>query len=391
MIAYLSFQRSNRIRPDSLALDTDRSALISSTIFSPSDDLELLIWALDRGYAGKVANPAAYASLRQKLDDLKRSENLTFTQTEFRDALNGLLKSFPDGHLYAAIDLFKESELYEATDGSCAYGVPRKKTRNKRPWGFDFDPLNTRTLILQIESFEMIPEEFEALTEQYSLLARSDKLIIDMRGNRGGNLNYVSRLAAFLWGQPLRGYSPIQYYPTPYKRSHQLTGSVQDVLRNNYWLLSTRQDRRVIHEFSHSPVETMTGIDTENEPHDIIIDRDASRGYQGEIALLVDENCASACERFLEALEAHPRVKTFGSKTTGAVKYGNIGILELPKSKLQISIATEFVDYKDARETEHLGYSPTFSHQTIEAVSATLRREQPRAPANSTHKSSLRK
>ena len=69
----------------------------------------------------------------------------------------------------------------------------------------------------------------------------------------------------------------------------------------------------------------------------------------------------SACEKLVEALEAHPYVKTIGSRTAGAVQFGNITMLVLPKSMIGIDVATSYVQYKDDRHVERFGYEPQIS------------------------------
>jgi hypothetical protein len=81
--------------------------------------------------------------------------------------------------------------------------------------------------------------------------------------------------------------------------------------------------------------------------------------YSKPIVLLVDKNCASSCETFVELLGDLPNVVVIGSHSKGLLHFGNVGVTLLPNSKIIFSGGiTEYQYSNDA--PEGIGYTPTF-------------------------------
>lgn len=386
-IAFQIHSRMHRLVPDSLALTPSGLSVGETQSISVGKDLRLLNYALDNGYAGKFANPDKFIELKNKLRDFEETHSAPITKSQFQVELNSIFQSFPDGHLSASTHFSQSTKsLIERAQPLIAEKI---NLDDFKQWSLNFTGKSDRIADLKITSFAMDDSETEDLISNLYLLARSDNLIVDLRGNLGGSIATATKLAAFIWGLPARCDCSIQLFPTPIKSVHTLYGSAAQTLQNNYWLLSTIQPDDVVRDFSHSPVQVPPDLHTETRDQEFPAGHKFG-GYEGKIAILVDENCASACEKFVEYLEANPRAVTFGTRTLGAVKFGNIGILPLPESNLFVTLATSYVEYSDDRTTERTGYLPkrqtTRSDQALSEASAWFAADI-RLPANEHHNS----
>jgi C-terminal processing protease CtpA/Prc len=104
----------------------------------------------------------------------------------------------------------------------------------------------------------------------------------------------------------------------------------------------------------------------------------ASNGVQAafgqKVYVLVDRDCAWACERTLEVLERLPGRVLVGENSAGAVEYGNPGKVRLPKSHIVVQLATMSRHFSDGRHPENTGYAPDVRvEQGRDALDTALR------------------
>ena len=85
---------------------------------------------------------------------------------------------------------------------------------------------------------------------------------------------------------------------------------------------------------------------------------DPTKGYPHPIYILADHGCGSAGESTLALLRVNPQVKVIGENTYGAVHFGNQGKFFLPESKIQVGMGTHFVESRDGKFYEKVGYAP---------------------------------
>lgn len=311
-------------------------------------DIDLLVYTFENGYGGK---------------DYLKTEVVEFTNTLKRviaDYPNGLelyklqiiidesLKKIPDGHLAVSADEPARTERSPASlDATC-------KT-NKESHFEELNLQGKKTLVATIPSFLISDQANQKnLVDTFSeKLSKSDSLILDLRGNRGGYENIPLQLAARLWGEPYREENTIQYYPMPIKLTNYLKNKlVYTLWSNNETEFENRKIPTQEEDFLAYTQEDLN-LYLDDPPHL------QENGFPKPIYILVDGYCASACERMLEATEMHPNVKVIGEKTAGAVQFGGVGTLALPESHLIVSIPTGRIEYTDNRKVEKIGYTPS--------------------------------
>ncbi|MBK9322903.1 MAG: hypothetical protein IPM97_08165 [Bdellovibrionaceae bacterium] len=75
--------------------------------------------------------------------------------------------------------------------------------------------------------------------------------------------------------------------------------------------------------------------------------------------VIIDNGCGSSCESTLDALRVHPRVKVVGQNSKGKHAYGNVFPLTLPKSGLDVILASHHWQFVDNKNIENWGIPPT--------------------------------
>jgi C-terminal processing protease CtpA/Prc len=102
------------------------------------------------------------------------------------------------------------------------------------------------------------------------------------------------------------------------------------------------------------PDEKITKIPSAAAPFE------GAKGFDHPIIILADRLCGSSGESTLAMLRMHPRAKSYGENTYGAIHFGNQGIAWLPMSGIRIQMGTHYVSSRDGGFYESVGYPPDF-------------------------------
>lgn len=78
------------------------------------------------------------------------------------------------------------------------------------------------------------------------------------------------------------------------------------------------------------------------------------------VMVLMDSHVASAGEGFVRALAQLDNVVFIGLNTYGALLTGDVGVCQLPHSKLYLAVGTSLLQEKDFVNRDGLGYFPDF-------------------------------
>lgn len=342
-----------------------KSTLLSSDI---KKDIRHLIYALENAYSGRLVYPEQY---HQMISELRSLEKIThLSHEDYSRKLSLTLANMPDGHLGVTST---ESEIHLSSSANRPANGNSRKVRGKN------------VQIMNLPSFFLpLKETGNSIIENVEReMTTADAFIFDLRGNSGGYVEIPLKISALLWGEPYRDNNQIQYFPMPIKSTGTLKNPVAFALfKNNEVLFHTKHGKRIDSETRKSFFESVLTFNeyeyggtvkkgsydeynfapiSEIEENTLTYEDSQLkiRGYNRPIFIIVDSHCASACERFLEALEDHPHVKTIGnSRTMGATQFGSIGQLALPESHLIVRIPTSYITYKDGRIIEKRGYEP---------------------------------
>ncbi|WP_409477809.1 S41 family peptidase [Pseudobdellovibrio sp. HCB154] len=319
-----------------------------------SSDIDLLIHTLDEVYAGKVADPENFKIL---VDDLTQIKTLSLGQIAFFQKIQEALEKFPDGHLQAVLGDVK----YKVSRTMAS--LPEKDKPEEDTQFKEIQINNKKALVVTIPTFlveDPINRQniINTLTEKSKVV---DSLILDLRGNSGGYRDLALQIGAVLWGEPFRDGAMMQYYHIPVVKSREWYNKPIHKLRLNLMKSQHIANEYVfrVEKYLNDPEAIFS--DASFEEQNMYLEEEMQiekNGFAKPIYVLVDEYCASSCETMLDALEMHPYATSIGTKTAGAVKYGNPVLLTLPASAIDLLISTSYIEYIDKRNTERKGYRP---------------------------------
>ncbi|QLY25777.1 S41 family peptidase [Bdellovibrio sp. KM01] len=366
------FQFNQELSPKDLEVSridfSDRKEVLTSKDIDK--EIKYLLYAFDHAYSAKSIYPDQYQRMIDELQLLSATKNMAMD--EYLNKLQKIFSIIPDGHLRVSRIESDDSSLESARAPSSVFSDPV----------LSLDP--HKVAVKQIPSFIMEEKDIRDLIGEVEKdMQKSKALVFDLRGNSGGYVEVPLKIAALLWGEQYREGSEIQYFPMPIKRNGKIGHPVIHALGKNHLILfQTERGKRIDAEARRGMLQKILdyneyeyggtvkklvydeyAFQPTNEYEDNNLTYENShlkdRGYNRPIYIVIDETCASACERFLEAMEEHPHAKTIGSRNTrGCVQFGNVGLLVLPESHLAVSISANYISYKDGRIVENIGYKP---------------------------------
>lgn len=350
---------------DELILKDDFDFTIPTSLSSReiSSDIDLLKIALEKAYGGRDYIPKMQmVNLLLDLDQIK-SKSIT-SSSELCTQIDDALSLVSDGKLKASLE---NNECGLKRKALKRYGSVGKNLHTKlRPsWAIKY--IQVKRKKVPVIAITSLPNEDDpALKGLFPTLRkamrRSQALIIDLRGNDGGDDTVGNLLTNYLYGE--ESPNPLDYIiksQTAETMALLVNGYKHQILinrKNNievpgYIMKRLRDSKRKYAQAKRGELAMVQKSAVMSGPP-----YNANKGYKNPIYVLVDAECASSCESILEALEAHPKVVTVGENSAGLVHFGNTGILVLPESKISIQMATDHWVYKDARFVEGVGYGP---------------------------------
>lgn len=326
-------------------------------------DVDILVYALRNGYSGaKHMPPEPFGQLVERLEKISRLGGMK--RKVFCEEVGRVLEMAPDNHLRVTSGCAarQDSDLVKAPIGK------NIATKTSAPFFMKKEKLGKRSVgVIGVSSLPSHKEEvWNGFAERAArLINSSDALIIDFRGNSGGDDTKALQLASLLYGSEAPDPRIIFQRKTPESLA----------LQKNAYLASKAEFERKGKAVPSYVQENIKEIENEfilAEKHEIpaekIYEKSAvrefneERAFKGQIYILQDGGCASSCDSFLEAMEAHPKAVTVGLSSGGFVHFGEVAPLQLPFSKIRIQISTKFFQYPDGRFVEKAGYSPKIKY-----------------------------
>jgi C-terminal processing protease CtpA/Prc len=352
-LSYRDLQQDNEPAP------SDGKSRLSAS--QTEKDIGLLTYALERGYGGVNAVPKAAWSAA--LSSLRKVAGQNATADEFCDAVADALWAVPDALLSA--------ERREAT-GNRRCGTLAKKERRvpevgtnyasdeAKPWTAEVVVVGHATFgVLSITRFapgdDPIWAEFEPLVRR---LMQRDGLVIDLRGNTGGDDARGYQLAELLRdGPPIREVRSVHRRTTPEALTLAMTAYAQSARTADGSMAphdKKRWDAALLERDKAGSSSANPGWEV--KPVDRPSATPGPRAFGKPIAILVDAACASGCESSLEVLRAHKQARVFGERTAGQIHFGDVGSMTLPNSSIRIAIPTKYADYGPGKFYERAGF-----------------------------------
>lgn len=181
--------------------------------------------------------------------------------------------------------------------------------------------------------------------------ANNRNLVIDLRGNGGGNDEFAKQLVESLFTKD---------EDIPRTERIQVDSLFQ---KAGFCISLTINEYSSAPDFCKQVVASLAGKKTLDvipftlSRYTQIFEGKRLTKFKSEIVLLIDSGCASSCETIVEKISAHSNVRIVGQNTMGALHFSNAITLMLPNSGIIAKVPSLSHKYEfDAFEGE--GYSP---------------------------------
>lgn len=341
------------------------------------EDLRLLKYTFQRGYGGRKHLPlGSFDQLISKINQIDAKLVSDITTEKFCINIDEALREVPDHHLMVANNR-RCGTTDKETPGTVGHNL---NTRLDRPWNLTYRQIGRRKIpILSISALPSYEDAvWEGFLDQVKAIKASSAaaLVIDLRGNGGGDDTTGQMLADALYGAVTP--SPVQ------EIMKSETAETFALSAGNYFLkaIKLRNTGKPVPKHIQSRIDKWIGEFQRARLSHISEERsesprqgeayDSTKAFDRPIYLLIDRHCASSCESTLEYFEAFPKAITVGENTGGFIHVGNMGMLWLPHSHLVIQMATDYWKYRDNRYLEKIGYSPKLPCPGKDALAVAL-------------------
>lgn len=213
--------------------------------------------------------------------------------------------------------------------------------------------------------------DYEEVLDYLKEDSRDIPLVIDLRNNPGGSKDFIMALAIFLYSKDV----VIDYPPVLAKMSlfsmgagvnNDLLWGLGDLVYSNDVHLDSDTNPLIQYEKSKEDFfiksETFPFMMSLSIPYSYPTMRGLrNKSFKSKIAILTNKNCHSSCEITVDLLSGLSVVKTFGTHTGGSFKFGHVGYLSLPHSKIIVKSGAMEVTLKNKKEAkEGIGILPDF-------------------------------
>ena len=251
-----------------------------------------------------------------------------------------IIQSSPSDSLLVQLNgnLINKAEHYVALDASPS---DNQKDQNKNPLEWSFN--ENGTACISLRTFQSNKNNFErSLRKGFRKLKRMNKikpdntngLVIDIRGNAGGNVALMEMILPYLTASPVILPHAVSIRQSAFtKKLNRRTGFSWPLLIHS----KNREMRRFSKALRRTPVGTTVEI-----PFDVPSHPNKRLRFSGKAALLMDGLSASASVAFASWFIQSGRGSTFGEPPMGSASgtFGNPVKRELPHTGLTVNIST---------------------------------------------------
>jgi hypothetical protein len=307
-----------------------------------------------------------YKAIVVKAKDEKLTEGLVYFS----------LKPHKKGFLLKQYNVFNSTDLYARQRGGllqlwnfALFGkvspsamTPEEKTELSK-WrnnnnGLDFKMLDKDVSYVKIPSFFNNDSKIEKLIAAHDGEIRNSKyLVIDLRGNGGGNSGW-SFLLPYVMTNPITQDSPLlrvspdnvklkraelEYFvknPVPAEAKKYYPDHYVALLKKAYEELPTIRD-------AFYPVPGLT------IPVDSVLQRPS------KVALITDDLCGSSTEYFFKLMEQSSKTRRYGINSVGMMDYeGPTATTPLPHKQFILMIPVSKSSWTDRKPIDDSGFAP---------------------------------
>ncbi len=309
---------------DDLITKTPKTRQNVNTILSKQEirkDISTLARILIRGYVGwPYHHPTTQIAVLDLLKDLYDNAQ-EMSIKELQNKIKQIPNLIPDNHLCIVNtrNRFRQPFFGENIANNPFVFVTRTKSN-----GLAIVAANTL-------NFNKLESKEKRLLNRLNVwgkdfLPESNALIIDLRGNRGGNSGPTDNFASYLCGGVIN-YPTIREFVRTTPEANKITPI---------------KKLKEIKEVLHLPDSEEPQL---YQPSKGIVPINKDKAYMKPIYILIDKRTASSAERFILAMRHHPMVRFVGDNSGGTEVFGDMSSeIYLPHSNAVIRVGTHYRD-----------------------------------------------
>ena len=232
----------------------------------------------------------------------------------------------------------------------------------KSVWEMNWYDTGHQVPVVSIHAFQTPGSDWNGFaTTIQNLMQSSRTIIIDLRDNGGGDDSEGKVLAQQLLDS--------DSFPTPYKSASLMQNpySLEIFLNAIDWMALNwpgsdssgwaQMKQQTEGKLKQALNGTLPAVEVQDfSKQNPIAGRHA---YTGKVYVLINRNTASSGESTTDYLGALPFAKVVGENSAGAIHFGTMGLIELPNSKIVISLGIDYLAYRDGSFHELTGINPS--------------------------------
>lgn len=323
--------------------DKQQAVLLPKTCSCPAA-LDQTIDKVSRLYAGfdDKVTPKTRPQYEQLLRQVRKQASQAKTQAD----CHALLKS------YTAF--FKDSHVFVIWQKSSAQPVTYADAVKSRTDLVDFKALDDKFIYVRLAVFNQreVDKLDSLLRANATLLAKTPNLILDLRGNGGGNTSTSDEMIKLIYTNPVV-YPAWDYRSSPEfieSTAKNLDSYRKDTVANAYFY---QKYKRLLAGLKANPGGMVRDGD------DLVRTADVSASANPQhIAFLIDKGCGSATEFFVFEGKQSKKVTLFGSNTHGVMDYGEDQNVDLCDGTFNLAVPWGRNGWTRQYRIDNIGFTP---------------------------------
>lgn len=329
-------------------------------------DIDFLVEALEKAYPAKwIMSEAQWKHIISDLYALKFDEN---TPAElFGTQIADILWQVPDGHLKVRLrdqilgHEFK-NHLRKPTTGSNL-----AKSSSNECWKLEHRSAPLGNIpVIAISSFPQASEPpWVGFSEAIRNTLNAPAIIVDLRGNGGGDSTRAHEMASTFLGRDLEEDWVREIVCETAEAVALQINTYENIIWKNYRSKNLAPPMELV-QILETLKERAESLATRPLSDSKTIHQQVPRemtnlpdlGFKNKIFVLIDPATISSGEWTALYLKKHPNAILVGENTYGMIHFGNTGRLQLPHSKLSIQLCMKINELTDGRFFEKTGIAP---------------------------------
>ncbi len=224
-------------------------------------------------------------------------------------------------------------------------------------FGLDFKQLDENTAYLKLTSFNRDDLVQKLIAKNDPAIRGSSYLIVDLRGNGGGNTGWAYLLPYFMTRQIDQGAG---YLRISADNKHRMLKEMESFINNPLPEGMDKYYTPAFMEQYRKAYREITIADTGFCPVPAIsIPLDEVAAQPRKIALVFDDLCGSSTEYFFQLSKQSDKISRYGSRTLGMMDYvGMHERVQLPYKGYHLVIPDTKSSWTDAEPIDATGFKP---------------------------------